>query len=98
MDPRRAPDSLNRFGQDGLIGLTSTGGLDSAVFCACWIRGFRVVHRFLEIAGIALPNAPPTSPSLLGPKMIRMITSSINRCDGAKISISASPEPTLRAS
>src|ERR1700747_952357 len=36
---------------------------------------------------IARPSAPPTSPSLAGPKITRIINNRINKCEGAKISI-----------
>src|ERR1700730_8790952 len=75
----------NPFGQDGLIGLASTGGLGSALFCTCWLGSGSFI-AFLKSL-IALPSAPPTSPSLLGPKMIRMITKRTNKWEGAKISM-----------
>src|SRR5580700_10231362 len=78
--PRRAtPPIRDGRGVGPQAGLSVLGSL--VTVSADLVTFFGLSGSFIAPlkSRIARPNAPPTSPSLLGPKMIRMITSKISK-------------------
>src|SRR5271166_2139530 len=91
----RRPVSGSRT--EGVLKDYGWGGLTSVAECS---TGLDTVGDFGSDSGsfiarlkslIAFPSAPPTSPSLLGPKMMRTRSRMISKCDGANRSIIVLP-------